>query len=89
MCQVYGLAVCAIMSSGLLDAEGITAVSVHAHETVLEDSGIGQDAKELSAFASTSAMSTDASCARAFKYVCPPVPSSPHPPHPPLIPSFS
>jgi hypothetical protein len=57
--QVYGLAVSAIQFSGVLDAEGLTAVAVEANSmNMLDDSGMEKSA--------ALSFSTDASCARAF-----------------------
>ena len=54
--DIYGLAVCAIMSSGDLDAEGLTSLAVSTTSD-------GKNKPDLT----SGSQSSDASCARAFR----------------------
>ena len=60
--DVFGLAVCAIMNSGQLDAEGLTSLTVSVADMTANSSG-GKTA--------AAALSADSSSARAYRHYRP------------------
>jgi DNA polymerase epsilon subunit 1 len=64
--DIFGLAVCAIMSAGLLDAEGLSAVSVARSNPGVGAFGKGFEEGAGAAASTSASISSDASVARAF-----------------------
>lgn len=62
--QIFGLAVASIMGSGMLDAQGLTTVSTVSTDTIDNNKSVGEQMMGAAA-----AISHDAACARAFKWV--------------------